>query len=255
VAQTKHKNILNKIKEISKRETLPTLLKKLDGELKEKAQAIIDTITNNALEHRILQELLIKELIPDIDYGYIEYEDKQGRKKRTTPFLWKAGAEKLCKYIGYKVKVKDTILKEDKVFVTVTLIKGNEEMSDGVGACEIGQGLRGMKEVNTAIKMAKKRGLVDAVLTEFGLSGKFTQDGDIVEEMLSFGEYIKVYEYAEKIGLGEDKKVLKRLHQAQQEGRDPQELIGWLDKVKKFLEEQNQEQNQKQKQEQTKEEI
>ncbi|WP_052353874.1 hypothetical protein [Neobacillus jeddahensis] len=123
----------------------------------------------------------IKELMSEgVDYGRIEGFDK--------PTLLKPGAEKLCDIFGFSKRVsilhrienweKGLFAFEVKVTLVNKLTRLKE--AEGIGACNnmeksfVGQDPFSL--VNTILKMAKKRALIDAVLSGTRASGIFTQD-------------------------------------------------------------------------------
>ncbi|MBM7704185.1 hypothetical protein [Metabacillus iocasae] len=134
-----------------------------------------------AKERIDLLEQFVKEMMKKgLDYGMIE-----GFRK---PTLLKPGAEKLCDIFGFSKHV-DIINRmenwEKGIFayeVKVTLVSkqtGYME-AEGIGTCNnkeqpfIDQDPFSL--VNTLLKMAKKRALIDAVLSATRASGLFTQD-------------------------------------------------------------------------------
>lgn len=136
---------------------------------------------SEAKERIDLLEQFVKEMMKEgLDYGMID-----GFRK---PTLLKPGAEKLCDIFGFSKHV-DIINRmenwEKGIFayeVKVTLVSkqtGYME-AEGIGTCNnkeqpfIDQDPFSL--VNTLLKMAKKRALIDAVLSATRASGLFTQD-------------------------------------------------------------------------------
>ena len=126
-----------------------------------------------------IDAVVAKILKPYSDYGVI-----QGCKK---PSLLKAGAEKLAAYYGYStsIEVVNRYENYDKGLVAyeikVTVCKGDGNViAEGIGAANSRERkfLRGdfFSQINTVLKMAKKRAYVDAILTATGSSSLFTQD-------------------------------------------------------------------------------
>ena len=126
-----------------------------------------------------IDAVVAKILKPYSDYGVI-----QGCKK---PSLLKAGAEKLAAYYGYStsIEVVNRYENYDKGLVAyeikVTVCKGDGSViAEGIGAANSRERkfLRGdfFSQINTVLKMAKKRAYVDAILTATGSSSLFTQD-------------------------------------------------------------------------------
>lgn len=151
-------------------------------------------ISLEEVEHRVnmLQEFIKKYMTKGEDYGEIPGISK--------PTLLKPGAEKLCDVYGFAkmVEVKNRIEDWEKGFfhyeVEVTLInkKNNLVEAQGVGSCNSKERKYRYQDpytiVNTILKMAKKRALIDAVLSATRSSGIFTQD---VEDMDVEEETIK----------------------------------------------------------------
>lgn len=139
-------------------------------------------ITFNEAKNRLaMLQTFVKELmIPGIDYGLIP-----GCAK---PSLFKSGAEKLCDIYGFAKHVEITNRFEDweKGFVNYevksTLINKRTGLveAEGVGCCNSRERKYckqdGFNISNTIMKMAKKRAIVDAVLSATRSSGIFSQD-------------------------------------------------------------------------------
>lgn len=139
-------------------------------------------ISLSEAEERIntLQTFVDNLMVKDIDYGLIPGYSK--------PTLLKPGAEKLCDAFGFSkhVDIVNRVEEWEKgIFsyeVKVTLISkqsGHVE-AEGIGACNSlersYQGQDAFSLINTLLKMAKKRALIDAVLSATRASGIFTQD-------------------------------------------------------------------------------
>lgn len=138
-----------------------------------------------AKERTLMLQSFVKDMmIPNVDYGII--------KGCSKPSLLKPGAEKLCEIFGFskQIEVLNRIENWDKGLfhyeIKVTLVSKRTGLieAEGIGCCNTME--RKFKSqdsfsiVNTIIKMAKKRALVDAVLSATRSSGIFTQD---IEEM------------------------------------------------------------------------
>lgn len=143
---------------------------------------------DEAKERIIMLQNFIKEMmIPNIDYGIIP--------KCNKPSLFKSGAEKLCDIFGFskQIEILNRIENWEKGLfhyeVKVTLINKRTNMieAEGIGACNTNEKKYKTQDsysiINTVLKMAKKRALIDAVLSATRSSGIFTQDiediGDI----------------------------------------------------------------------------
>jgi hypothetical protein len=132
----------------------------------------------------ILKKFVDELMTPGVDYGIVPGVNK--------PTLLKPGAEKLCDAFGFSKKVEVTNRLEDwyrGVFhyeVKVTLICKRSGMieAEGIGCCNSKESAykeqSGHDVVNTILKMAKKRALIDSVLSATRSSDIFTQD---IEEM------------------------------------------------------------------------
>lgn len=142
-------------------------------------------ITINTARERInmLQNFVKEMMMPNIDYGII-----QGCKK---PSLLKPGAEKLCDIFGFskQLEVLNRIEDWDKGLfhyeIKIILInkKTGQLEAEGIGCCNSREKKFKNQDsftiINTLLKMAKKRALIDAVLSATRSSGIFTQDMEL----------------------------------------------------------------------------
>jgi hypothetical protein len=145
---------------------------------------------------RMLQSFIKDMMIPNIDYGII--------KGCSKPSLLKSGAEKLCEIFGFskQIEVLNRVENWDSGFfhyeVKVTLVSKRTGLveAEGIGSCNTMERKFKTQDsfsvVNTIIKMAKKRALIDAVLSATRSSGIFTQDieemnVDVISPTLHFG--------------------------------------------------------------------
>lgn len=123
--------------------------------------------------------VVAKILKPNVDYGIIP-----GCKK---PSLLKAGAEKLAAYFDFSTSISienrfenyDKKLVAYEVKVTVYDATGHI-IAEGIGAANSQERkfLKGdfFSQINTVLKICKKRAYVDGILTATGSSSIFTQD-------------------------------------------------------------------------------
>jgi len=129
-------------------------------------------------EHNRLTKFIQEHLKENEDYGTL----REGPKK----CLYKSGAEKIAKLYGYSIAfdVQEKIIDLSKPMfffaIKCTLMQGDKSY-EGFGAyCSLEECTGDIQDeffkANYAIKMAKKRALVDAVLTAACISGVFTQD-------------------------------------------------------------------------------
>jgi len=157
-----------------------------------------------AKQLEIIDDFVANVMRKGEDYGIIPGTNK--------PSLYKGGAEKLLGLLDAtpRFEILEYIFDPDKVVTTLewdnatktkkpkesrvglasftfkcVLVDGDEkELGSGFGHCNSLEGKyakQGAVNVaNTALKMSKKRSLVDAILTATRISGQFTQD---VEDM------------------------------------------------------------------------
>ena len=158
--------------------------------------------------HKTMVEFIKEALVEGTDYGTIP-----GTK---TPSLYKPGAERLCKsfnvapkfFVVAKEKEHNAEVvwkKQKKVWrnahqgdrefkmveetgtslglyaytIKCRLVANGRVIAEGLGSCSTMESKyidRPRDCENTVLKMAKKRAFVDATLTAFGLSNRFTQD-------------------------------------------------------------------------------
>lgn len=127
-----------------------------------------------------LQTFVEEVMVKGVDYGLVNGFSK--------PTLLKPGAEKLCDVFGFS-KTADVVNRieqwESGIFayeVKMTLIRKDNGLveAEGLGSCNSKESSFQQQDpytiVNTILKMAKKRALIDAVLSATRSSGIFTQD-------------------------------------------------------------------------------
>ena len=139
-------------------------------------------VTFAEAKHRLqqLQQFISEFMKPGVDYGIAPGTDK--------PTLLKPGAEKLCEIYGFSKWVEILHQTEDydrplfayTVKVRLASKTAGFTEAEGVGAANSRE-KKFLKQdpftiQNTLLKMAKKRALVDAVLSATRSSGLFTQD-------------------------------------------------------------------------------
>ena len=157
-----------------------------------KAEAV--PVTVEAIPDKPLDsiELVVAKLLkPNADYGMIP-----GCKK---PSLLKSGAEKLAAFFGFSTSISienrfenyDKRLVAYEVKVTVTNADGRV-IAEGIGAANSQERkfLKGdfFSQINTVLKMCKKRAYVDGILTATGASSIFTQDMEDIANFQSDSE-------------------------------------------------------------------
>ncbi|WP_051302520.1 hypothetical protein [Salibacterium aidingense] len=133
-----------------------------------------------------LQTFVQDCMVKGVDYGSVDGFSK--------PTLLKPGAEKLCDVFGFS-KTADVVNRieqwESGIFayeVKMTLVRkdnGGIE-AEGLGFCNSKESSFQQQDpytiVNTVLKMAKKRALIDAVLSATRSSGIFTQDIEDIQK-------------------------------------------------------------------------
>lgn len=182
-------------------------------------------ITLNEAKERIsmLQSFVKEMMIPNVDYGIIPRCDK--------PSLFKPGAEKLCDIFGFskQLEVINRVEDWDKGLfhyeIKVVLINKNSGLieAEGIGCCNSRE--RKFKNqdsfsiINTLLKIAKKRALVDAVLSATRSSDIFTQDVEDIEnnkkELINSSNNNKLMNSNNKL-MNSNKKVIKPITREQQ---------------------------------------
>lgn len=133
-----------------------------------------------------LQDFIRYMMVSGIDYGTIPGCEK--------PALFKAGAEKLCDIYGFSRTLEVTNRIEDwqngffhyEIKVIIWNKKTGIIEAEGVGSCNTKEKKYHTSDpfniINTVLKMAKKRALIDAVLSATRTSGIFSQDLDVWKE-------------------------------------------------------------------------
>lgn len=127
-----------------------------------------------------LQVFVQDVMVKGVDYGLVHGFSK--------PTLLKPGAEKLCDVFGFS-KTADVVNRieqwDKRIFayeVKMTLIRKDNGVieAEGLGAANSKEASFRQQDpytiINTILKMAKKRALIDAVLSATRFSGLFTQD-------------------------------------------------------------------------------
>ncbi|MDJ0305109.1 hypothetical protein [Dehalobacter sp.] len=139
---------------------------------------------------QMLQSFVKELMVPGVDYGFIPGCPK--------PTLLKPGAEKLCDIFGFSklVSITNRIENWEDGFlsyeVKATLINKRTGLveAEGIGSCNSKEKKYKTQDAynlsNTVLKMAKKRAIVDAVLSATRSSGMFAQD--IEESQVAFAK-------------------------------------------------------------------
>lgn len=123
-----------------------------------------------------LKEDTIKRFKDGVDYGVIE-----GLSKKAS--LFKPGSEKMMGAFNLDAHFESdkevmSMMSDIKALVAFKCVLFQREtgirFGEGRGAAQLG--VRGSRDVNSAIKMAQKSAQIDAVIRAFELSDRFTQD-------------------------------------------------------------------------------
>jgi len=141
---------------------------------------------------KIVDRFIKTQLKEGTDYGAIEMDRKKrdGTPYKVTskPTLFKAGAEKFADLFETRPewqKDEDTwemLGRMSGVVCYLCFLRNKEGQSVGEGRGTAHTTMGSDFDINKQVKIAKKRAFVDAVLTAFSLSERFTQDFDDVEE-------------------------------------------------------------------------
>lgn len=156
-----------------------------------KVKAPVEVATTKDVAIDSIEGVVAKTLKPYVDYGVIP-----GCKK---PSLLKAGAEKLAAHYGFSTSISIENRYEDyskklvAYEVKVTVHDNNGRIiAEGIGAANSLERkfLKGdfFSQINTVLKMCKKRAYVDAILTATGASSIFTQDMEDIANFQSDSE-------------------------------------------------------------------
>lgn len=146
-----------------------------------------------------LQEYIQTDLQERTDYGKIAGYNK--------PTLLKPGAEKICRYLELSIEYTVEHRYEDwekglflyEVKVRLRQLENGVIAAEGIGSANTKESAfaqpNGYPQLNTVIKMAKKRALVDAALNVSASSGHFTQD---VEDLMKTPQVTKEHPVTKK---------------------------------------------------------
>lgn len=184
------KNAAEEIEKVSK--VVPENLM-LDASVAEVTEPIaaknVEMVANAAIRQPSIAEEKQREetmnafinnvLISGTDYGVIP--------KCSKPSLLKPGAEKILSFLGFSAHTEVEHRQEDieKGYFSFEVRVRLEDsfgrvVAEGLGSCNTREARYiksgGFAVQNTALKMAKKRALIDAVLNAAAVSGVFTQD-------------------------------------------------------------------------------
>jgi hypothetical protein len=149
-----------------------------------------EAIKNIKHQYDLFRKLQKEVLEENVDYGFPAKKRTESQK----PSLYKSGAEKLIRLFNLTPEfeiIKEIEAERFIMYKFVCRLKTQDEhiIGIGYGACNSkekdGWNKNPWVFQNSILKIAKKRSLVDAVLTGLGASNVFTQDledMEIVEE-------------------------------------------------------------------------
>ena len=144
-----------------------------------------DMMEQIRLKQDELEQIIHRALQPEVDYMVLDNHRF---------CLLKAGAEKLCDYYGYRVQYQlvqsssSHVNEQAMYIVKASLVswQTGEVIAEGLGLASSQESRyenqNSMDVANTVLKIAKKRAMVDAVITAVGGSFLLTQD---LEDMQS----------------------------------------------------------------------
>jgi hypothetical protein len=147
-------------------------------------------LTRRKQNRDLLLGWITDSLVDGSDYGRIHVINKnkcpdgarcENPHHFSKPSLWKAGAEKIVGMLGFRAHWPELELEMANIKAGSKTIAmrcqligpDGSVVSEGAGARMIESDYG---DINRALKMAKKSGLIDAVLNAAGLSAIFTQD-------------------------------------------------------------------------------
>lgn len=165
---------------------------------------------------RGLQEYILSELKEGTDFGKVDGYSK--------PTLLKPGAEKICRYLELSIEYTVEHRYEDwekglflyEVKVRLRQLDNGMIAAEGIGSANTKETAfaqpDGYPQLNTVIKMAKKRALVDAALNVSATSGHFTQDVEdfpsaaktCTEQPVTKKQLMKIYQLVHELQIEHD---------------------------------------------------
>lgn len=145
-------------------------------------QQMKDQLALETKKRKILTEFINEHMKEGVDYGQISIKSKRtGVTYTSKPTLFKPGAEKFCSLFRIRAEYKKDSEtwemlgnKAGTVCYVCQLYNGEILVGEGRGVCTTEE----KDSENTAVKIAKKRAKLDAVLETGGLSEFFSQDLD-----------------------------------------------------------------------------
>lgn len=213
----------------------------VQGIIKKQETAEVDIVPSFAItleesekRLKLFQSFVKRQMREGVDYGRIPGIPK--------PTLFKAGAEKLTSIYGLaphfdivdQVKDWEKGIFHYQMKCRLISIRNGFVMAEGIGSCNSKERRYRNQDAftidNTILKMAKKRALVDAVLTATRASGYFTQDIEDID--------ISPKKEVKKVPIKEENKIEPGPATAYDIGDRPGETVGdqlEIDKKKKLI--------------------
>jgi hypothetical protein len=163
------------------------------SELEVKREGFLPRISLEDIRELKSQYDLFRKLQRDVLEEGIDYGFPAGRRSpEQKPSLYKSGAEKLLRLFNLSPSFEIISEKETDDFIMykfkcILRSATGRPIGEGYGACNSrekqGWNANPWAFQNNILKMAKKRSLVDAVLTGLGASNVFTQDLEDMEDV------------------------------------------------------------------------
>ncbi|MED3791059.1 hypothetical protein P4571_01190 [Niallia alba] len=197
------------------------------------ASSLPNVVVSSSESKRRIEELetFVEEvMVKGVDYGLIAGFSK--------PTLLKPGAEKLCDVFGFS-KTVDVVNRieqwEAGIFayeIKLTLTRKDNGIieAEGLGSCNSKEAAFQQQNpftiVNTVLKMAKKRALIDAVLSATRASGLFTQD---IEDFQKQTTIKRVYSLATKHQLQTIFRIVAELNMRPEVAKEMMQMMYQVD--------------------------
>jgi len=158
------------------------------------------TVMNDETDKRaLIKKFITKHMVKGVDFGSIRVAGRDSK-----PSLFKPGAEKFASLFKLRAEVNRDLETWEMLgsepgticYTCVLYTSQDKKVGEGKGAATIKE----KGNANTAIKIAKKRAFVDAILSTGALSDFFTQD---LEDMAQY-DNSPVKDDAPVISIGAD---------------------------------------------------
>lgn len=204
-------------------------------------------LINNKQKLDILTDFILSNLVEGVDYGRVPLN--RNKTLMSKPILLQPGAEKIMAYLCWRVEY-ETDYDSTSAFINAgqgsgemvltfrASLYGNNDLrvGVGVGAASTFEYLDSAGKLrptaaNQAMKIGKKRALVDAVKSSAALSMLFTQDAEVIEAMSDAPTHTVALEHGEQTAASRSLKESRDRFQAvrgQVDSRTVLDVIGRL---------------------------